>query len=76
MRSKRIVAFWKLHRSQRRTSRHGISAISIPNAGAGLASDIETAAREAAQFHEIYAGKLEGLAKQDPGATRRSPCGL
>ncbi len=37
-----------------------------PNAGAGLSSDIEIAAREAAQFHESYAGKLEGLARENP----------
>jgi len=38
-----------------------------PAGGAELSSDIERASQDAAGFRETYLGKLEALARQDPG---------
>jgi oligoendopeptidase F len=38
-----------------------------PAGGAELSADIDKASREAAAFRETYLGKLDGLARQEPG---------
>ncbi len=43
-----------------------------PEGGAQLAADLETAARDAAQFRESYASKLDALARQDAEALAKA----
>jgi oligoendopeptidase F len=40
--------------------------------GAELSADIERASQEAAAFRETYLGKLDGLARQDPGGLAKA----
>ncbi len=43
-----------------------------PEGRAQLTADIEKAAQGAAQFREAYAGKLDGLARNDPGGLAKA----